>query len=233
MARGGRGRRRGRAHDQAHNQAHQQTNKQTHNQTHDQAHDQGGHAQSTHNQGTPDQGAAMQCEPVAVQAAPHAGRFSAVAANASRDPASPEMRAYTARRTNLEQFVAQHYGLTVRDDSALAHKFAAADPALELMWQDLTVVAHELACIQILHDFTPYDAVCQSTLKTIAAALAEAGVPWGDAWRRARTFGVPLVKLAALMSCDARIPPLVEWTDADGVGGGEEMLCSRSQVWAR
>jgi hypothetical protein len=109
----------------------------------------------------------------------------------------------------------QHYGYDLRDDSFLAYRFCVADNDLEPMWQDMVDVAHELACIQTLHDCTPYDQVCQDTLRRLAGALNAGGIPWKVAWERVRAFGVPAVKVAALLSCESMIPQLVDAMSED------------------
>lgn len=121
-----------------------------------------------------------------------------------------QMSRYLGRHASLEQFLSENYKMGVRDDSMLAYRFCMGADDLDDMWQDVGVVAHELACIQLIHDLTPYDEVCQTALREMAGVLNRvAGMPWGDAWQRVRTYGVPIVKMAAALSCEPALPCLV------------------------
>jgi hypothetical protein len=114
---------------------------------------------------------------------------------------------YRERAERLNQEL-RYFNRERRDDSILAYRFCMEPELLDPMWRDERVVAHELACIQTIHDATPYDAVCQATLRRMAGVLNRAGIQWGDAWHRCRTFGVPLIKLASMMACEDDIPEM-------------------------
>lgn len=137
-----------------------------------------------------------------------AQRFSAQAnlADATLDP--QDLATYTARRNNLDQFLQENYQFGLRDDSVLSYRWCLGQ--LDPMWQDMTVVAHEIACIQTIHHATPYNRVCQEVLPEMAGALAASGIPWKEAWRRVRAFGVPALKIAAILSCEDVVPEMVE-----------------------
>jgi len=136
------------------------------------------------------------------------GGFSA-AAELEGDVAPERVARYHERRARLDQFMQEHYHLGVRDDSMLAYRFCMGDDDLDSMWEDTEVVAHELACIQLIHQLTPYDDVCQTAMREMAGVLHHTGrMQWGDAWKRVRAYGPSIVKVAAALSCEAGLPQM-------------------------
>ncbi len=118
------------------------------------------------------------------------------------------LAAYQQRHSNLNCFLKENYGMEVRDDSRLAHRHCLGD--LEPMWQEVPVIAHEMACIQTLHQATPYFEASQPALKAMAGTLNRAGVPWGEAWDRVLAYGVAALKVASVLGCQETIPEMVE-----------------------
>ena len=117
---------------------------------------------------------------------------------------------YGERSARLAGFMAAAYGREPRDDSQLAFRWSSGG----LDGWTMEVVAHEMACMQTIHEASPYHATCETVMREMAGALHAAGLPWTEAWTRVRRYGAPLVKLAAMMTCESQLPEMVVDMDA-------------------
>jgi len=134
--------------------------------------------------------------------------FSAAASVAELPQEASER--YGERSARLAAFMAAAYGREPRDDSQLAFRWSSGG----LDGWTMEVVAHEMACMQTIHEASPYHATCESVMREMAGALHAAGLPWTEAWTRVRRYGAPLVKLAAMMTCESQLPEMVVDMDA-------------------
>jgi hypothetical protein len=132
----------------------------------------------------------------------------ATALQKSNDPES-HAQMYAVRQASLDQFLYENYTYHIRPDSSLAFKWCIADPELEPQWQDVVNVAHEIACMQTLHEHSDYTEVTQHALRHLATLLHKYGATWSQAWASVVQYAIPLIKLRAMIGCETRIPELV------------------------
>ena len=105
----------------------------------------------------------------------------------------------TARKAVLTSILEQN-GMQFRDDSKLAFDYIHNDG-------DVFLVAHEILCTNFLFQNTDYDDLCQIELKKMANAMkAQYGLSWTRTWSIVREFGVPALKMRALLDKSLVMP---------------------------